>query len=97
MERRGRERTSAAKETPVRVVYESWCRRPVVRFEERAKEWGLVARLVLQGEPERKRQARSRTGEVRRGFRAESRGHDPEPGDLGVGRLKRNESCVEGR
>jgi hypothetical protein len=35
--------------------------------------------------------------EGRRESCAESRGHDPEPGDLGVGRPKRNESCVEGR
>ncbi len=27
----------------------------------------------------------------------ESSGHDPKPGDLGVGRLKRGESYVEGR
>jgi len=27
----------------------------------------------------------------------ESLGYDPKPGDLGVGRLKRGESCVEDR
>ncbi len=61
------------KEALARVRYESWCRCPVVRFEERAKEWGPMARLALRGEPERKRQARrrggvSRNAEGRRGF-----------------------------
>ncbi len=88
------------KEALARVLYESWCRCPVVRFEERAKEWGPMARLAPQGEPERKQQARRRVVKTCRGaawVRAESLGHDPEPGDLGVGRLKRNESYVEGR
>ncbi len=58
MERRGHVRTSVSKEAPARVRYERRCRCPVVRFEERAKEWGPMARLALQGEPERKRQAR---------------------------------------
>jgi hypothetical protein len=34
------------KEAAARLRYESWCRCPVVRFEERAKEWGPVARLA---------------------------------------------------
>ena len=87
------------KETTARLLYERWCQCFVVRFEERAKEWGPVARLAPQGEPERKQQARN-AAQAARGaawVRAESRGHDPEPGDLGVGRLKRNESYVEGR
>ena len=99
MERHGHERISTTKEPLARVLYELWCQCPVVRFEERAKEWGPVARLASRGEPERKRQARNRP-QGRRGaawVRAESRGHDPEPGDLGLGRLKRNESYVEDR
>lgn len=47
--------------------------------------------------PKRKQQARNLR--VRRGVykRVESLGYDPEPGDLGVGRMKRGESCVEVR
>ena len=44
--------------------------------------------------------AKATSPQLRRGaawVRAESLGHDPEPGDLGVGRLKRNESYVEDR
>ena len=36
------------KETLARVWYELWCQCPVVRFEERAKEWGPMARLTQQ-------------------------------------------------
>ena len=57
------------KEALARALYESWCRCPVVRFEERAKEWGPMARLATHGEPERKRQARKlERAEGRRGF-----------------------------
>ena len=98
MERRGHERIFHLKEALARVRYESGCQCPVVRFEERAKEWGPMARLTTHGKPKRKQQARNPAmGEGRRGIRAESLGHDPEPGDLGVGRLKRNESYVEDR
>lgn len=62
MERRGHERTFRAKEAAARLLYEHGCRCPVVRFEERAKEWGPVARLALPGEPKRKRQARNPQG-----------------------------------
>lgn len=51
------------------------------------------------GKPKRKQQAR-KAAYVAPGaawVRAESLGHDPEPGDLGLGRLKRNESYVEDR
>ena len=44
--------------------------------------------------------AKATSPQLRRGaawVRAESLGHDPEPGDLGVGRSKRNESYVEDR
>jgi hypothetical protein len=79
-------------------MYEGWCQCFVVRFEERAKEWGPMARLTLIGEAVAK--ATSPQLLRKRGaawVRAESLGHDPEPGDLGVGRLKRNESYVEDR
>jgi hypothetical protein len=72
------------------------CQCPVVRFEERAKEWGPMARLTFNKEAV----AKATSPQFRRGaawVRVESLGHDPEPGDLGVGRLKRNESYVEDR
>ena len=96
MERRGHERISTLKEPTARLLYEAWCQCPVVRFEERAKEWGPMARLTHTEEAA----AKATSPQLRRGaawVRAESLGHDPEPGDLGVGRSKRNESYVEDR
>lgn len=96
MERHGHERIFRSKETIARLVYESGCQCPVVRFEERAKEWGPMARLTHYWGS----RSESNKPAVFRGaawVRAESLGHDPEPGDLGVGRSKRNESYVEDR
>ena len=52
---------------------------------------------LVTAQSKRKRQARNLR--VRRGVykRVKSLGYDPEPGDLGVGRMKRDESCVEVR
>ena len=55
------------KEPTARSLYESCCQCLAVRFEERAKEWGPMARLTTYGKPQRKQQARS-FGEGRRGF-----------------------------
>lgn len=87
------------KETLARVLYELWCQCPVVRFEERAKEWGPMARLTQKwgSRSESNKPATSAMGRGAAWVRAESLGHDPEPGDLGLGRLKRNESYVEDR
>ena len=96
MERYGHERIFRLKEPIARLWYEACRQCPVVRFEERAKEWGPMARLTHTEEAA----AKATSPQLRRGaawVRAESLGHDPEPGDLGVGRSKRNESYVEDR
>ena len=90
------ERISPAKEAPARVLYELVCQCLVVRFEERAKECSKVARLTsiweAEGKPTSPQVMRDDVYKC-----VESLGCDPKPGDLDVGRLKRNESYVEDR
>ena len=90
------ERIFHLKEALARVLYESGCQCLVVRFEERAKECSKVARLTIIWEVE----AKATSTQVMRCDLykwVESLGCDPKPGDLDVGRLKRNESYVEDR
>lgn len=92
------ERIFHLKEATARLLYEGGCQCLVVRFEERAKECSKVARLTIIWGVEAKatspQPARVR-GDVYKCV--ESLGCDPKPGDLDVGRLKRNESYVEDR
>ena len=90
------ERIFHLKETLARVLYESGCQCLVVRFEERAKECSRMARLTTSWEAV----AKAKSPHAMRGYLykwVESLGCDPKPGDLDVGRLKRNESYVEDR
>ncbi len=90
------ERISPAKEPPARVLYERVCQCLVVRFEERAKECNKVARLTKIWEAEAKAtSSQAMRSDVYKCV--ESLDCDPKPGDLDVGRLKRNESYVEDR
>lgn len=86
------------KEISARILYECYCQCRILRFEERARECVLVARAnLILGKPKRKQHVRNLR--VRHDVYkcVESLGHDPKPGDLGVGRLKRGESYVEDR
>lgn len=90
------ERIFSLKEALARVWYETSCQCLVVRFEERAKECSKVARLTIIWEAEAKATSTQATRcDVYKCV--ESLGCDPKPGDLDVGRLKRNESYVEDR
>ncbi len=84
------------KETLARVWYESYCQCLVVRFEERAKECNKVARLtIIWGVEAKATCSQAMRSDVYKCV--ESLDCDPKPGDLDVGRLKRNESYVEDR
>lgn len=86
------------KEPSARMLYEYHCQCRILRFEERAREFISVAMAnLLSGQPKRKQHVRNL--QVRHDVYkcVESLGHDPKPGDLGVGRLKRGESYVEDR
>ena len=84
------------KETLARVLYEVGCQCLVVRFEERAKECSRMARLTTSWEAVAKATSTQATRCDLYKW-VESLGCDPKPGDLDVGRLKRNESYVEDR
>jgi hypothetical protein len=90
------ERISPTKEATARLLYEWVCQCLVVRFEERAKECSKVARLTKIWEAEAKATSTQATRCDLYKW-VESLGCDPKPGDLDVGRLKRNESYVEDR
>ena len=95
----GHERILDAKEDVARRLYEHRRQCSVLRFEERARECIRMARLrSTRPEPKGNRQVRS-SQECGTAYKkcAESSGYDPKPSDLGVGRLKRDESCVEDR
>jgi hypothetical protein len=90
------ERIFSLKEALARVWYETSCQCLVVRFEERAKECNKVARLTTIWEAEAKATcSQAMRSDVYKCV--ESLDCDPKPGDLDVGRLKRNESYVEDR
>lgn len=90
------ERIFHLKEAIARLLYEGGCQCLVVRFEERAKECSKVARLtIIWGVEAKATCSQAMRSDVYKCV--ESLGCDPKPGDLDVGRLKRNESYVEDR
>lgn len=86
------------KESVARHMYEQRRQRRILRFEERARECTQVAMANPKEEPKRKQHAR-KGFVLRRGVYkgVESLEYDPNPSDLGMGRLKRLERGVEDR